>query len=83
MSEKSQKKLNKKDKKFKVVIGYPPIQTGKGVPLLSQNRQFQYFNAKTYIYPMVPAYAATVAQEAVTKWFGCMGLLKSRPTMNG
>jgi len=50
--------------KFKVVIGYPSIETDKGVPLLSQNRQFQYFNAPTYIYPMVPAYAATVASEA-------------------
>lgn len=32
----------------------------KGVPLLSQNRQFQYFNKPTYIYPVVPAYAATL-----------------------
>ena len=62
MSVKHAKKENKK--KYKVVIGYPPIETKKGVPLLSQNRQFQYFNAKTYIYPMVPAYAASVAQEA-------------------
>lgn len=53
----------KKASKFKIAIGYPPIITGKGVPLLSQNRQFQYFNAKTYIYPMVPAYAASLAQE--------------------
>lgn len=50
-------------KKPKVIIGYPPIETKKGVPLLSQNRQFQYFNAKTYIYPMVPAYAASLAQK--------------------
>ena len=48
----------------KLVIGYPPIETGKGTPLLSQNRQFQYFNAPTYIYPMVPAYAASVLKEA-------------------
>ncbi|PIS22927.1 B12-binding domain-containing radical SAM protein [candidate division WWE3 bacterium CG08_land_8_20_14_0_20_40_13] len=47
-----------------VVIGYPPIETEKGTPLLSQNRQFQYFNAPTYIYPMVPAYAATMVKEA-------------------
>ncbi|OGC45107.1 hypothetical protein A2V49_02270 [candidate division WWE3 bacterium RBG_19FT_COMBO_34_6] len=53
----------KNNKKSKVVIGYPPIETTKGVPLLSQNRQFQYFNAKTYIYPMVPAYAASMAQK--------------------
>lgn len=51
-------------KKLKVVIGYPPIETDKGVPLLSQNRQFQYFNAPTFIYPMVPAYAATMVKEA-------------------
>ncbi len=48
---------------MKVVIGYPPLETNKGVPLLSQNRQFQYFNAPTYIYPMVPAYAASLAKE--------------------
>lgn len=50
-------------KNFKIAVGYPPIETEKGVPLLSQNRQFQYFNAKTYIYPMVPAYAASLAKE--------------------
>jgi len=44
---------------MKIVVGYPPIESDKGVPLLSQNRQFQYFNAPTYIYPMVPAYAAS------------------------
>src|SRR3990167_6714392 len=48
---------------FKIAVGYVPIEQDKGVPLLSQNRQFQYFNAKTYIYPMVPAYAASLAQE--------------------
>lgn len=55
--------MEKKHTKFKVAVGYPPIETDKGVPLLSQNRQFQFFNAKTYIYPMVPAYAASQAQE--------------------
>ena len=28
---------------MKVMIGYPPIISDKGVPLLSQNRQFQWF----------------------------------------
>lgn len=46
-------------KPLRVVVGYPPIQSSKGVALLSQNRQFQYFNAKTFIYPMVPAYTAS------------------------
>jgi len=48
---------------FKIAIGYPPLEAKEGVPLLSQNRQFQFFNAPTYIYPMVPAYAASLAQE--------------------
>jgi radical SAM superfamily enzyme YgiQ (UPF0313 family) len=47
---------------MKIAIGYPPIESIKGTPLLSQNRQFQYFNAPTYIYPMVPAYAASLAK---------------------
>src|SRR3989344_9633359 len=45
---------------MKIAISYPPINTDKGIPLLSQNRQFQYFNNPTYIYPVVPAYAATL-----------------------
>lgn len=44
---------------MKVVLSYPPLEKGKGTPLLSQNRQFQWFTSPTYIYPMVPAYAAT------------------------
>ena len=46
-----------------ISISYPPIESGKGVPLLSQNRQFQYFNSPTYIYPVVPAYAATMLNQ--------------------
>lgn len=45
---------------MKVSISYPPLESGKGVPLLGQNRQFQWFTEPTYIYPMVPAYAATL-----------------------
>jgi len=59
---------------IKVVVGYPPIQSNKGVPLLSQNRQFQYFNAPTYIYPMVPAYAATLLQESGYKTYWMDGI---------
>jgi len=44
---------------MKIAVAYPPIDSPKGTALLSQNRQFQYFHAPTYIYPMVPAYAAT------------------------
>lgn len=49
---------------MKITIAYPPLQSSKGVPLLSQNRQFQWFHDPTYIYPVVPAWAATLLQEA-------------------
>ncbi len=49
---------------MKVMITYPPLESDKGVPLLSQNRQFQWFNSPTYIYPMVPAYAATMLKNS-------------------
>ena len=48
---------------MKISISYPPINAGKGAPLLSQNRQFQWFSKPTYIYPMVPAYAATLLKN--------------------
>ena len=48
---------------MKVSIAYPPLDDPKGVPLLSQNRQFQWFQSPTYIYPMVPAYSATLLKE--------------------
>jgi len=45
---------------MKISISYPPLESKKGTPLLSQNRQFQWFNSPTYIYPTVPASAATL-----------------------
>lgn len=47
----------------KVLVGYPPIESDKGIPLLSQNRQFQWFNSPTFIYPVIPATAATMLKE--------------------
>lgn len=52
-----------KNGKFKIAISYPPMPSDKGIPLLTQNRQFQWFNNPTYIYPMVPSYAASLLQE--------------------
>jgi len=49
---------------MKVMIAYPPLDSPKGVPLLGQNRQFQYFKEPTYIYPVVPAISATLLKEA-------------------
>jgi radical SAM superfamily enzyme YgiQ (UPF0313 family) len=48
---------------MKIMIAYPPLDATKGVPLLSQNRQFQYFTNPSYIYPLVPASAATLLKS--------------------
>ncbi len=48
----------------KVAIVYPPLPCEKGVPLLTQNRQFQWFSRPTYIFPVVPATAATMLKKA-------------------
>ncbi|MFH1905671.1 MAG: radical SAM protein [bacterium] len=52
---------------MKIVIAYPPLSckgNKKLIPLLSQNRQFQWFHSPTYIYPVVPACAATLLKNA-------------------
>jgi len=49
---------------MKIAIGYPPFDDIKGTPLLSQNRQYQVFHHPTYIYPVVPATAATLLKKA-------------------
>ena len=49
--------------KLKVSISYPPLESKKGTPCLGQNRQFQWFNNPTYIYPVIPAYAASLLKE--------------------
>lgn len=51
---------------MKVVIGYPPLNSKKGVAQISQNRQFQWTvgGALSYfIYPVVPAYAASLLKQ--------------------
>jgi radical SAM superfamily enzyme YgiQ (UPF0313 family) len=47
----------------KIAISYPPLPSTKGVPLLSQNRQFQWFTRPTYIFPVIPAYTATLLKQ--------------------
>lgn len=44
------------------------------MPLLSQNRQFQYFKEPTYIYPVVPAQAATLLKKAGHEVFWIDGI---------
>ena len=46
------------------MISYPPLSNEKGRPTLGQNRQFQYFTEPTYIYPVVPAQAATLLKQS-------------------
>lgn len=59
---------------MKIVISYPPLKTEKGIPTLGQNRQFQYFKEPTFIYPVVPAQAATLLKQAGHKviWLDCL-----------
>ncbi|MFP4466620.1 MAG: B12-binding domain-containing radical SAM protein [Candidatus Goldiibacteriota bacterium] len=47
---------------MKVMVSYPPLK-GPGTPTLGQNRQFQWFHNPSFIYPMVPASAATLLKE--------------------
>lgn len=63
---------------MKVAIAYPPLDSEKGVPLLSQNRQFQWFNNPTYIYPMVPASAATLLKHTGYELFWSDGIAEGR-----
>ncbi len=49
---------------MKIAFASPPLPSEKGVPLLSQNRQFQWFSRATYIFPVVPATAATMLKKA-------------------
>ena len=49
---------------MRIALASPPLPSDKGVPLLSQNRQFQWFHTPTFIYPVVPACAATQARRA-------------------
>ena len=59
---------------MKILLAYPPLDTKKGTPLLSQNRQFQYFKEPTYIYPVVPSQAATLLKQAGHEviWLDCI-----------
>lgn len=61
---------------MKIVISYPPLARHKGFPTLGQNRQFQYFKDPTFIYPIVPAQAATLLKASGFEviWNDCIAL---------
>jgi anaerobic magnesium-protoporphyrin IX monomethyl ester cyclase len=44
---------------MKIFIGYPPTKSEKGVALLSQNRQFQWFSNPSFLFPVILGSAAT------------------------
>ncbi len=46
-----------------VSFSYPPLESPKGTAFLSQNRQFQWTNTGNVIYPVIPAYAATLLKS--------------------
>ncbi len=52
-----------------ISISYPPLVSSKGTPFLSQNRQFQWTNTGNVIYPVIPAYAATLLSKLGYKVF--------------
>lgn len=47
---------------MKIMISYPPVSESLH-PTLGQNRQFQWFHNPSFIYPMVPAWAATMLKD--------------------
>ena len=70
---------------MKIIISYPPLETNKGSPTLGQNRQFQFFKDPTYIYPVIPATAATMLKKAGHQviWNDCLAEgLDSKGFMN-
>ena len=58
---------------MEVVIAYPPLK-GKGSPMLTQNRQFQWYHVPAYIFPVVPASAATLLKSEgfSVHWLDCI-----------
>lgn len=48
---------------MKVMLSYPPLP-GAGSAMLTQNRQFQWYHVPAYIFPVVPAQAATLLAHA-------------------
>ncbi len=67
---------------MRVLLGYPPIESPKGSPMLSQNRQFQWFTEPSYLYPCVPASAATLLQSEghTVTWVDCIAERKDWAT---
>ena len=65
---------------MRVLVCYPPIESAKGSPMLTQNRQFQWFTEPSYLYPCIPASAATLLQSEghTVHWVDCIAEKKDR-----
>lgn len=48
---------------MKIFIGYPPTESERGIALLSQNRQFQWFSNASYLFPVILGSAATLLKK--------------------
>ncbi|MCK5403021.1 hypothetical protein KAI60_02800, partial [Candidatus Bathyarchaeota archaeon] len=49
---------------IKVMIAFPSLPDSKRIPQLTKNRQFQWNHSpSTFIYPIIPAIAATLLKE--------------------
>ncbi len=48
---------------LKFFISYPPLESKKGIPLLGQNRQFQWAKSPWTAFPVVLASAATLLKQ--------------------
>ncbi len=59
---------------MKVIVAYPPLESSKGIPLLGQNRQFQWAKTAWTAYPMVSAYAATMLKRVGYQVFWLDGI---------
>ena len=59
--------------KLKVMISFPPLK-GRGFPMIRQARQFQWVSIPSHIYPVIPAYAATLLKNEGFKvlWNDCL-----------
>ena len=64
---------------MRVMVSYPPLR-GKGSPMLTQNRQFQWFHEPSYLYPCVPASAATLlaSEGHDVLWNDCIAEQKNQ-----
>jgi len=62
---------------LKIAIAFPPL-TGPGSPLLTQNRQFQWFDSATFIYPVIPAYCATMLKQSGHQVFWLDGIAEEK-----